>query len=218
MMPDVTPTFHGEGLIQSMMREYQRTTIPKGTAIIAIEQPRLISEEYRALNAQLHADNLAYGVGGAKHAPTVIKLTEELKTQSVLDYGAGKGYLARELPFPIWEYDPAIPGKDAAPRPADLVICTDVLEHIEPDHLLAVLDDLRRCTRRVGYFVIHMGPSGKTLADGRNAHLIQKPAHWWKTKLEKFFTVGNIITATPLIHVVVSPKSAKRPVRTVKAT
>jgi cyclopropane fatty-acyl-phospholipid synthase-like methyltransferase len=124
----------------------------------------------------------------------------------VLDYGCGKGYLAKEIPFPIWEYDPAIPGKDATPRAADLVACLDVLEHIEPELLDFVLDDIRRCVKQIGYFVIHTGPSSKTLADGRNAHLIQQTATWWGERLQQFFTVAKVIENGPLLHVIVAPK------------
>lgn len=205
MMPDVTATFLGDGLVQAMARDYTRKDSPvKG--LLAFSRPELISSEYRDMNAALHRSRLDYGVGGARHAPAVLALAESLKTTSVLDYGCGKGYLARALPFPIWEYDPAIPGKDEAPRPADLVVCLDVLEHIEPDKVRFVLDDLRRVTRRVGYFIIHTGPSGKTLSDGRNAHLIQKPKDWWVAKLKPHFLIGKVYDTPPLIQVVVAPR------------
>jgi hypothetical protein len=176
--------------------------------MIGFAKPQLISAEYCSLNAKLHRENVSYGVGGGKHAATVLKLAESIKSTSVLDYGCGKGYLAKELPFPIWEYDPAVPGKEESPRPADIVVCSDVLEHIEPEKLAFVLDDLRRCVKKVGYFVIHTGPSSKILADGRNSHLLQKGANWWKKKLRKFFTVpdNGIILKNPLIYAVVGPK------------
>jgi Methyltransferase domain len=122
-----------------------------------------------------------------------------------LDYGCGKSLLAKALPWPIWEYDPAIPGKEESPRAADLVVCTDVLEHIEPEKLPFVLDDLRRCVKKVGYFLIHTGPAAKKLSDGRNAHLIQKSRDWWEKKLGKFFTIGKVIDNPPEVVVVVGP-------------
>lgn len=210
-MPSVHATFYGEGLVQSMAKKY----VPSGKVpnkpfsnIIGFNKPVLISSEYAQLNAQLHKENLAYGVGGGKHAEVVLKITQKLKSTSVLDYGCGKGYLAKALPFPIWEYDPAFPDKSASPRPADLVVCADVLEHIEPETLPYVLDDLRRVTKRVGYFVIHTGPAGKTLPDGRNTHLIQQKENWWKRKLSKFFSVASIKEKGPELHVVVGPKVA----------
>ncbi len=208
-MPGVRATFYGEGLVQHMARAYQpkEKLTPKGFSnIVAFAKPELISAPYRELNARLHRDNLAYGVGGAKHAPTVLKLADSLKTRSVLDYGCGKGYLQKELPFPIWEYDPAIPEKSESPRPADLVVCTDVLEHVEPDRLHYVLDDLRRCVLQVGYFVIALRPATKTLADGRNTHLIVKPRKWWVAQLKRFFVVGKAIEANGLLFVIVGRK------------
>jgi uncharacterized Rossmann fold enzyme len=205
MMKDVTATFYGEGLVQEMAKHYEKKEVPN-SGFLGFAAPELISAAYREMNTQLHSTRLDYGVGGGRHAPTVLKLAQSISTTSVLDYGCGKGYLSRAMPFPIWEYDPAIPGKDEAARPADLVVCLDVLEHIEPDKLLFVLDDLRRVTRKVGYFIIHTGPSSKTLADGRNAHLIQQHKQWWLNRLQKFFAIGKIIEQPPLLHVVVGKK------------
>jgi uncharacterized Rossmann fold enzyme len=207
-LPGVTATFHGHGLAQAIMRSYVRTPVKAGTPLVAFQKPELISAEMVDLNRRLHETNVAYGIGGAKHAPVVRQLVTATKADSVLDYGCGKGRLAAALPFPIWEYDPAIPEKAESPRPADLVVCTDVLEHIEPERLVLVLDDLRRCVRKVGYFVIHTGPAAKTLADGRNAHLIQKGEGWWRTRLSLFFTVAKVIRKGMELHVVVSPKGA----------
>lgn len=228
MMSDVRATFHGEGLVQAMAKKYQRKPDAK-PAFIGLSKPELISAEYRELNKRLHSDNLAYGVGGGRHALTVLKLAEILakglarqatvapasgttcKFLSVLDYGCGRGYLAKALPFPIAEYDPAIPGKDESPRPADLVVCTDVLEHIEPDKLDYVLDDLRRCTKRLAFLTIHTGTSTKTLADGRNSHLIQEGSDFWRGKLSQFFQIPEkgLTQKPPLIYAVLAPRSQK---------
>ena len=145
-MPDVRATFYGEGLVQTMAKDYVPNYVKPGSVAIAMAKPELISAEYRALNRTLHQTNLAYGVGGSKHVETILKLANQIGTKSVLDYGCGKSLLAKNLPFPIWEYDPAVPGKEESPRAADLVICTDVLEHIEPDKLEWVLADISRCT------------------------------------------------------------------------
>jgi len=52
-----------------------------------------------------------------------------------------------------------------------------------------VLIDLSRIVIKYGFFSIHTGPAGKTLSDGRNAHLIQEPTSWWLPKLCEFFDV-----------------------------
>ncbi len=206
-MPDVKATFYGEGLVQAMSRNYVRKPVPKGAALIAFNRPELISAPYRELSQKMHDSNPLYGVGGAQHMDTVLRIAKSINSICILDYGCGKGMLAKSLPFPIWEYDPAIPTKAEPPRPADIVVCTHVLEHIEPDKLFAVLEDLKRCVRRVGYFVIHTGPAAKTLPDGRNTHLIQQGKDWWEKKLSKFFTIGTVIVKGPLLHIVVGAKT-----------
>jgi hypothetical protein len=151
----------------------------------------LISEEYRRLNAELHARSPAYGTSGGKWARTVYSLGSSLCVRTVLDYGCGKGALfdimrrefGEPLPFECLEYDPAIPGKEEKPAVAGVVVCGDVLEHIEPDCLGAVLDDIRDIARRRVLLVVATQPAVKTLADGRNAHLIVEPAEWWLPRL-----------------------------------
>lgn len=209
-MPAVKATFHGDGLIQAMMADYVPAPNPAAD-VVAVLKPELISAHYREQNAQLHRENMLYGVGGDRHADVVLTLIQKLNTRSVLDYGCGKGLLGRALAqknIPIWEYDPAIPGKDESPRPADLVVCTDVLEHIEPENLHAVLGDLQRVVRKVGYFTIHTGPAQKTLPDGRNTHLIQQGHEWWDRTLSQFFQVGKIAPMGAELHVVVGRKAA----------
>jgi len=71
----------------------------------------------------------------------------------------------------------------------DWVLCIDVLEHIEPAYLETVLLDLGGITKRFGFFSIATGPAGKTLPDGRNAHLIQKPSSWWLPRLCEHFEI-----------------------------
>lgn len=219
-LKDVKTTFYGKGLVQDMAKGYKRKETNFCT--YAFTKKELISSSYVKLNEQLHENNLLYGVGGKKHAPTVLKLTEQISKQyvkkdkppfvSVLDYGCGKGFLAKELPFPIYEYDPAIPGKTESPRPADLVVCTDVLEHIEPDHLDQVLDDIRRCTKNVAFFAIHTGQSSKTLADGRNSHLIVEGKEFWKDKLSKFFVIpeGGFTEKPPILIALVAARHTNK--------
>ena len=95
------------------------------------------------------------------------------------------------MPWNIRGYDPCIPGLDSIPEPADFVVCTDCLEHIEPDYLDNVLDDLNRVTKKIGFFAIATGPAVKILDDGRNAHLIQEGMDWWKSRLETRFKIKH---------------------------
>jgi len=145
-----------------------------------------ISENYRDQNRQLHETNASYGNGIASEYwfPLIEGIAKDLDAAAVLDYGAGKQAMARKLPgLLIVSYDPAVPGIDATPSPADFVVCNDVLEHIEPEMLDAVLDDLQRLAIKGVFLSVCVAPAGKLLPDGRNAHLIQEPADWWLPKL-----------------------------------
>ena len=144
----------------------------------------LISEDYKKLNEELHKTNLAYGTSGHRWADEVVETAARTKSESILDYGCGKQTLKDALPE-VQGYDPCIKGLEKKPERADLVVCTDVLEHIEPAHLTAVLDDIYLIAEKAVFLTVATGPALKTLADGRNAHLIQKPASWWLPKLER---------------------------------
>jgi len=150
-----------------------------------------ITREYLEQNRRLHETG-EYGVQGWRWAQPVLQLAQDLKTRDILDYGCGQRSLEKALGFPIRNYDPCIPGLDTPPEPADIVACTDVLEHIEPACLDEVLDDLARVTRIAGLFLINTRPAVKFLPDGRNAHLIQQPKSWWLPRLEKRFRVSQV--------------------------
>jgi len=150
-----------------------------------------ISEGYREQLKQLHAGK-KFGAKGDRWAEHVEKVALLRNSTSILDYGCGGGMLAKALPLPIREYDPAIPGKDAAPQPADIVVCTDVLEHIEPAFLDAVLDHLQELTLGVAFLTIHCGPASKSLPDGRNAHISQHPMPWWIDQINCRFVIAQL--------------------------
>jgi uncharacterized Rossmann fold enzyme len=210
MLPDVNLHFYGDALIQrmAMKKLKDKMLVKKDKVKIAFLSQPTITPEYIIQNRLLHETNAAYGTSVLRHKDTIIKLYQTTKATSLLDYGCGKGLLAKNLEFPIWEYDPAIPGKDKAPRSADLLVCVDVLEHVEPELLDSTLRDLARCTIKVGYIVIATYPSQKTLPDGRNTHLIQQGKDWWVETLRKHFIIpdNGIFEVKSELHIIVSPK------------
>lgn len=144
----------------------------------------LISPEYVKLNEQLHEDRADYGANGHRYAQTVRDIAGKYSCETALDYGCGKATLSREVNQLSWRnYDPCVPKYAASPAPQDLIVCGDVLEHIEPECLEDVLDHLRKLTMKVCYLVIATRPAVKTLADGRNAHLIVEKMSWWLPQL-----------------------------------
>jgi hypothetical protein len=168
--------------------------------MLAAETDRcdVITPAYRAMQAQLHADNPHYGIASLEYAPMVAVVIEHFGVDDLLDYGAGKGRLAQGLRqhckrvLRYHPYDPAIDAWSSRPAPREMVACIDVLEHIEPELLDNVLDELASITTGTGFFSIHMGPAAKVLADGRNAHLIQKPSSWWLPRIARRFEVKHL--------------------------
>jgi len=55
-----------------------------------------------------------------------------------------------------------------------------------------VLKDLEGITSKIGFFTIHTGPAVKHLSDGKNAHLIQRPASWWLPQLCEHFEIAQL--------------------------
>lgn len=163
--------------------------------------PRLISPAYLAEQRRLHGDPRGYGTKGRKWAVHVDHVACHYHWPTILDYGAGQGSLVQELRRMGWqhlaEYDPAVDQKDGPPSPADLVVCTDVLEHIEPDLVDNVLADLGRLALRGLFVVISLVPTAKTLSDGRQAHISLHAASWWADKLSEHFTLLEVIGVSP---------------------
>ncbi len=148
----------------------------------------MISPAYKALLTKTHADVPEWGsANGAKYVEGISKIITP--GMSVIDYGCGKGsagraLLEREPSLRVTYYDPGIPKWSAPPAGKfDLVVCLDVLEHIEPEHVDAVIAHLRALAKGPLYLCIFTRLARQMLADGRNAHLIVQPAEWWLAKL-----------------------------------
>jgi len=156
----------------------------------------LISPEYLAQQAHLHATT-NYGVASIKYAPLVTEIINRLEISHLLDYGCGKNmnlgkHIKPNHKLQYQAYDPCVEELSGLPVPAQMVACIDVLEHIEPDCLDNVLDHIAKLTEAVAFLTVHTGPAGKTLPDGRNAHIIQEPMEWWLPKLLQRFELQTV--------------------------
>lgn len=145
----------------------------------------LISESYRQMLFRMHKKNRSFGCGSKRRKEYI----KSLGFEDILDYGCGKGKLGLGR-----KYDPAIPEFSDDPDPADLIVCTDVLEHIEPECLDNVLRHMKAKMKKSGYFTIACRPAAKKLPNGENAHLIIQPPEWWINKLSKYFRVVSQVS------------------------
>lgn len=156
---------------------------------------KLISDEYQAEQSRMHRDIEGYGVECLRYGEAVANLAMNSKSVDMLDYGSGKGRIVDVVtphlgnwPLTINLYDPGIPALSAAPSPADMVTCIDVLEHVEPEFTENVIADLHRLTKRLAFITIGLTPAAKVLSDGRNAHINLRPSNeWLLLLLDKFF-------------------------------
>jgi hypothetical protein len=170
-----------------------------------------ISDEYLEQQKRLHQTQ-NYGVASLEFAGMVVELAEKIGAKSISDYGAGRCNLKKKMDelgwsnFEYYPYDPVFP-EYGDPKEADLVCCIDVLEHIEPQYLDAVLKDLKRITSKMGFLTVHSGPAAKILSDGRNAHLVQKPASWWLPKLCEYFEIAHMQRSPGGFWILIEPLS-----------
>lgn len=153
----------------------------------------LVSAGYKNILEEVHSKE-KWGYASQFEVPDIVKIIKEKSIQTILDYGAGRQFLASELPLhcsniKISSYEPGIPGLDNPPDPAELVCCIDVLEHVEPECIEDVLDDLKRVTGEIGYFTIATQPAKRILPDGRNAHILLQPITWWHKQIEARFDI-----------------------------
>lgn len=182
----------------------------KGQDNTTADHTRLITDSYRSANRLMH--EVGFGKGGYQWAPAAIGLimmtraSRALSIKSVLDYGCGQGTLQWVLidllqqhglvgQVTVDGYDPASPNEllHKQPEPADLVTCTDVLEHIEPHLLGNVLNHIASLANLYVIFSVAMLKSKQILPNGQNAHLIQENGSWWRNKLRQYFTNHDIL-------------------------
>jgi hypothetical protein len=150
---------------------------------------KCFSEEYIRLNTQLHLQNRRFGYNAAKRKKIIKELVTRYEAKTVLDYGSGKGSLKEVMGEIVTNYDPAIPEFSKLPEPADLVVCLDVMEHIEPPYVDNVLDHIKALTLKAAYFIIVFHASKDILPDGTNAHVCIEGKRFWDEKLQGRFKI-----------------------------
>lgn len=172
------------------------STSPKSTKRTAGDL--LISPDYLDEMRRLHSSKRGFGGSSYKWAEVVAGIINKTGAKSVLDYGCGQATLEPAVidvmgqtfaqKLDRWQnYDPAREEFSTLPeKPADLLICSDVLEHIEPEKIKAVLAHVRSLTAGHAFLVISLVPASKKfLSDGRNAHVLLRSREWWADQLRK---------------------------------
>ena len=196
ILPGMNVEIFGDGLLADRLNSYRQ---------INKVAPYRISPEYLEVQRAMHQIHSGaggnYGKAGEANGSRVFMAGAQIHRKfgscNVLDYGSGPGNLVKAInrAFPsipgleYFEYDPCVLGKDQEPQPADVVFCGDVMEHVEPECVDNVVKHIRDLSQRIAIFVISLRPAGKTLPDGRNAHITIRHQDWWLSWLRKYFIV-----------------------------
>lgn len=152
-----------------------------------------LTGEYRLL----HEENYNYGSSSIELIEEVRLIIDYLKPKIVLDYGCGKGLLIKALldiypEIKFYGYDPSILEFEILPiERADLVINTDVLEHIPEDILPNVIEKISNISQYV-FFNLHHTKAQAVLPNGENAHCTIKDRRWYEELFRKYFGYVSI--------------------------
>ncbi|WP_202844800.1 hypothetical protein [Luteimonas saliphila] len=121
------------------------------------------------------------------HADLVQSVIDRSGARALLDYGCGKQTLSGALSGVEYRgYDPALPGLDGPPAPADVVYCGDVMEHVEEQFTDAVLADVASMAGKAAIFTICCAEGNRILGDGKPAHRNVHPVEFWRGKLSAY--------------------------------
>ena len=164
-----------------------------------------ISSEYLKTQQEMHTGlhkTMQYGsIAHTIFSRLIYPIVRETKTKSVFDYGCGKQFLKDPLEKMGVEYagyDPAIKKYSTLDfsKKYDMVICVDVMEHVEEQYHDIVLSDIAKLSKKYVLLTICPTEAKKVLSDGRNAHICQAGPSYWLPKICKYYEpvqVANIV-------------------------
>ena len=193
------------------------------------EQPSTEYVEFIEAYKDLHTQETKFK--GSSLNPYVIsigKLILEHNCKTLLDYGCGKalGYSDKceeiQLKKPVHEvwnidsytlYDPAYPKYNTLPTGTyDIVICTDVLEHIPEQDLDWVIERILNYSTKIVFLNICTAPALKHFKKGKfkgkNLHISVFENKWWIKKIGKIWNNHKDIK----IYLTLSDEKNKLPI------
>jgi hypothetical protein len=142
--------------------------------------------------AALHSRNPGFGQTGLRLMGYIRPLIDDCSASLILDFGCGKGALGKKLAtqgFDVRLFDPYVPDYAEVPEEKfDLVLCTDVMEHIPIEDLDNIIKNISEYSSRV-VFVVSLTFADMLLSDGTNAHCTIRSEDWWRERLGRHFSV-----------------------------
>ena len=166
--------------------------------------------QYRAMAA---GGEQFHGLSVLQHVTSIRKLAHSVKAKSMLDFGCGRGdayrsphKLHQQIGIPrrnVKLYDPAFPQHDVIPKGRwDLVVCSDVLEHVPSDDVPAFLDGLFTRANKAVWLSVCCRLAKKTFpGTDVNLHVTIQPYLRWHEAVSRASvaagTVPFILVETP---------------------
>lgn len=132
-----------------------------------------------------------YGKTSIKLYDMLEKIINDLNISSVLDYGCGKSKLLdlikKNSKIKIFKYDPAIKKYSKLTKnKTDLVICTDVLQHVPLYDLDRVLKEIKSKGIYILFYIKCTNHKTK-LPNGTYANCTVYDKKWWLEKLSNYY-------------------------------
>lgn len=155
-----------------------------------------ISPEYLKTQEEMHTGlhkTMQYGsIAYTLFSAVIEPMVRNSKSKSVFDYGCGKQYLRKlfeDMGIEYGGYDPAIKKYSTLDlsKQYDMVVCIDVMEHVEVKYHDIVLQDIAKLAKEYILLTISPAEAKKVLSDGRNAHICQAGPSYWLPKICKYF-------------------------------
>lgn len=181
-----TITVESDGLIRAAMAEAYRQAEPV--------EPLPEDEKYRRMWS---LDAYRAHSPGEREAETFVKAAAIREDTHVIDFGCGSGKGAAQIhaltgcPVTMVDFaDNAVDAGNSLPfvvkdltKPmglcGDVGYCTDVMEHIPPDDVREVIDNIMACVDRC-WFKIALFHDNMGALIGQPLHLSVFPAEWWE--------------------------------------
>lgn len=142
---------------------------------------------YKEIHSSRH-----YGASATElYLQAVASVVKELKPASIIDYGCGRSDLVAHFWLDgarkIARYDPAISAFSLMPSDVfDLVLATDVMEHIPMASVDRILTEIR-VLGKAALFTISLKLARAKLPDGRNSHVTILKADEWVRWIKSVF-------------------------------
>jgi sulfatase maturation enzyme AslB (radical SAM superfamily) len=125
-------------------------------------------------------DKIWQGTSIINYIPKINQIIKYKDIKTILDYGCGK---AKHHPkeWNAIKYDPAIEEYQNIPQDKyDLVISTDVLEHIPVENLKQTINEIFGYSNKWVFISVCCRKAEAILPNGYNAHATIESAKWWK--------------------------------------